>query len=609
MWCDPPLYLHFFDRELGRSVGYELTPDKAEFLIKRLLLGTTSSFYLGLSLAWESPSMTGRFLDLFLLLEQSKAIELVSNHPTIDEFLESRFALYQHDAGRYPMYFDHLVQSKARVIVPTQIKSSSATSELSKELSLWAASGDQSVARPILNHILLQLASRESQAITYAYFAPGLDAIKAPVGARNILRRRTSFGYTRHYQQYGTSEIATGVRGLEVFEALAGRFPCFDIIVLEFLLRFVGYGALLDSSWRNHGEFWAMTADWRGHGLHSEFRSELTLLVHCLAKCVQTTIRPEDRNKFSVRAAFLSRLRSAAARIHEPRNYVVPAFEQSLSLIRNLVLVLNREQDFASSYEEESMARGEHGCDVLLVVATDVERDTLLEHAKERTGRGHALRFGQRRTYYELGDVGGARLAMVQCEMGSGSPGASQATVSDAIDELRPNCAIMVGIAFGVDSEKQKIGEILVSRELQPYELQRVGTAKDGGMEIRPRGPRVPASTMVVGRLRAAGADWSGAPIKFELMLSGEKLVDNLDFRDQLRHFEPEAVGGEMEGAGLYTACSERKTDWVVVKAICDWADGKKRENKAERQRTAANEAIGFTLYAIAQRGFARITI
>jgi hypothetical protein len=87
-------------------------------------------------------------------------------------------------------------------------------------------------------------------------------------------------------------------------------------------------------------------------------------------------------------------------------------------------------------------------------------------------------------------------------------------------------------------------------------------------------------------------------------MLSGEKLVDNVDFRDQLLRLFPEACAGEMEGVGLYVACVERKTDWVVVKAICDWADGKKRENKDERQAIAAEQSIGFVLHAISEGGF-----
>src|ERR1700735_4382399 len=112
MWWDPPLYLHFFDRELGGAVGFNLTPKLAESILKLLLLGTTSRFYFGLSPAWESPAMVNDMVDLYSLLERTKVIDLVSNYAAIDEFLEARVLLYQHDALRYPMYFDHLVRAR-----------------------------------------------------------------------------------------------------------------------------------------------------------------------------------------------------------------------------------------------------------------------------------------------------------------------------------------------------------------------------------------------------------------------------------------------------------------------------------------------------------------
>jgi nucleoside phosphorylase len=37
--------------------------------------------------------------------------------------------------------------------------------------------------------------------------------------------------------------------------------------------------------------------------------------------------------------------------------------------------------------------------------------------------------------------------------------------------------------------------------------------------------------------------------VRFGLVLTGEKLVDDIDYRDQLVALEEEVVGGEMEGA------------------------------------------------------------
>jgi hypothetical protein len=88
------------------------------------------------------------------------------------------------------------------------------------------------------------------------------------------------------------------------------------------------------------------------------------------------------------------------------------------------------------------------------------------------------------------------------------------------------------------------------------------------------------------------------------LLLSGDKLVDRQDFRDQLCALEPEAIGGEMEGAGLYAVAKREKVDWILVKAICDYADGNKAQDKDKRQQTAARNAARFVFHVLRQGGF-----
>ncbi len=61
-------------------------------------------------------------------------------------------------------------------------------------------------------------------------------------------------------------------------------------------------------------------------------------------------------------------------------------------------------------------------------------------------------------------------------------------------------------------------------------------------------------------------------------MLSGEKLVDNKAFKKQLLLEFPKAIGGEMEGVGLYATAARRNCEWVVVNGIADWADRSKTE-------------------------------
>jgi nucleoside phosphorylase len=245
-------------------------------------------------------------------------------------------------------------------------------------------------------------------------------------------------------------------------------------------------------------------------------------------------------------------------------------------------------------------------CDVLLVTVTDVETEVLLETTKSLTNRNYKERPGQNKTYFDLGVIGGTRVFAVRSEMGSDTIGGSLLTVKDAIVEVNPSAVIMVGIAFGVNSEKQKIGDILVAKQLQPYELQRVGTTATGVPKIVLRGDRPHCSEKLLDRFRTTHVRWKKANVNFGLVLSGQKLIDNLDFRDQLLSLSEEAIGGEMEGGGLYVASQQSKVDWILVKAICDWADGKKGRGKKRKQKTAAQNAADFVIETLESGSLAK---
>jgi len=93
---------------------------------------------------------------------------------------------------------------------------------------------------------------------------------------------------------------------------------------------------------------------------------------------------------------------------------------------------------------------------------------------------------------------------------------------------------------------------------------------------VTPRGDKVSASPRLLQRFRNARLDWQTANDYFGLVLSGEKLIDDEEFVRELLSREPEAIGGEMEGEGLYVSCLTAKKDWILVKAVCDWADGRR---------------------------------
>jgi nucleoside phosphorylase len=68
--------------------------------------------------------------------------------------------------------------------------------------------------------------------------------------------------------------------------------------------------------------------------------------------------------------------------------------------------------------------------------------------------------------------------------------------------------------------------------------------------------------------------------------------VDNLDYRESLKSLFPEAIGGEMEGVGLYVSACAAKVDWIVIKAICDWGHHKNHAEKDAWQQLAAANSV-----------------
>ena len=132
----------------------------------------------------------------------------------------------------------------------------------------------------------------------------------------------------------------------------------------------------------------------------------------------------------------------------------------------------------------------------------------------------------------------------------------------------------MLGIAFGKDSEKQKIGDVLVASAIIPYESQR--RSDDGSIEYR--SPIPPSNSTLLNRFENVDGwkfdsiDGSACSIRVGQILSGEKLIDDPEFKSQLFKQFPTAIGGEMEGAGLCAVASEIGIPWILVKSICDTA-------------------------------------
>ncbi|MFI5889196.1 hypothetical protein ACIA5D_03645 [Actinoplanes sp. NPDC051513] len=231
---------------------------------------------------------------------------------------------------------------------------------------------------------------------------------------------------------------------------------------------------------------------------------------------------------------------------------------------------------------------------VLLVVATPVEQEAVLRQARTYRGADPVREFGDGHPVHRLGVIGGTDVVLAHVGQGMTSLVSAPYSLPLLLDEWQPGYVIMLGICFGLREERQRLGDVIVTEQLQ------VISVRAGETEIRDRGDKVTAGHRLVERFRVA-APPPGVRMWLGLLLSWDVLVDSGPLREALKARYPDAEGGEMEGAGVYASSVRAGTEWIVVKGICDWG----RDKNSDAQELAAANAATLVLDLIAARAFA----
>ena len=154
------------------------------------------------------------------------------------------------------------------------------------------------------------------------------------------------------------------------------------------------------------------------------------------------------------------------------------------------------------------------------------------------------------------------KIAVIQCNVGSGTPQGSTIVVPVAVRELRPKAVICVGYCAGLKETKVKFGDVIISSKLATYAPIKITENK-----TIHRGVQVPASPRLSELLRSAALGWK-APLKNPneldvevhpdgLLLSGPEVVSSDKRRAELIDAFPDAIGLEMEGEGKISLNNE----------------------------------------------------
>lgn len=237
----------------------------------------------------------------------------------------------------------------------------------------------------------------------------------------------------------------------------------------------------------------------------------------------------------------------------------------------------------------------------LFVTANLNEKEAFEKYFKRETEK-----YISGKTYY-LGEFGKYKAAYIHIDEQGVSNPAAIPLVGELIRSLRPAAVVMVGIAFGVDDNCQKIGDVLVSKKILPYDSQKIlesstyykETPKDVGFQL----------------LNAFGNsdDWKYTDshgrkpnIFIGAVLTGSRLINNYKYRAKLlsdfKEYEP--IGGEMEAYGIYSVCKLHGiSEWIIIKGICDWGFKKDNPNKEFDQKEAAQAAVDFCYTVFNRKG------
>lgn len=228
---------------------------------------------------------------------------------------------------------------------------------------------------------------------------------------------------------------------------------------------------------------------------------------------------------------------------------------------------------------------------VLLVTATETERNAL-ESILHRYYSGHVVPAVSKNCV-----VRNDNIEIHCCHLGAMGNLCSLLVVSEKIKQIHPVCVIAVGVCAGIPHENVHVspplGSIIVSDRVVYYELQKISAG--GKIDFRHRIWSSPVDESIVEKyiqpkFSSDCVDYlkSISPLRDKTPLpvmeksvyaSGEKVVNDKEFRNTLEsklQIEKGVVGAmDMESAGIAYACRESATNFIIAKAICDFAEDK----------------------------------
>lgn len=190
------------------------------------------------------------------------------------------------------------------------------------------------------------------------------------------------------------------------------------------------------------------------------------------------------------------------------------------------------------------------------------------------------------RTYF-IYEVSATLTVICTSFLGMGQINAAMA-IKDAVNHYTVNKVILTGICAGINKE-MKFGDIIISDQIVDYELAKIS---ENDVQIRWNVYRSDfelvqsMSTFESGNWFSylkrvfPNSKYEKPDIYSGIVLSGNKVIANYEEIKQFKKMWAKALAVEMEASGIAAALHQLKNGpaFIMVKAICDFADSEKND-------------------------------
>lgn len=246
-------------------------------------------------------------------------------------------------------------------------------------------------------------------------------------------------------------------------------------------------------------------------------------------------------------------------------------------------------------------------CDILLLCATITE-ETSLKAVAKKNGIFHCNCIGQLGLYIKLDEVNNYRIIAVRSSMGPYTERGSAAFSINLAAETMATSIILFGTAFGIHRKYQKIGDVVISEFILPYDLRTIQRCQSRVFKYSYDEANLYPSKQAL--LTKLSHNFDTKQLKYKFFVGGImsgagkmqcRAYKHRVVRDISKTRQVAILAGEMEGVGLLSGSTRSAPNWIIVKGISDFGDNF-RDTEIESGRLLASQnSISHILTALSR--------